>query len=164
MTNRLSCALAALLLFACGAKHEHVAEHPASAPAAHGHGHGHGHGHDDPEALRKLMGAMLVDMVQVRGGIANGDPTTAARHASAVAKACEHSGPPPADTKAYGERFAEFDRTLHASAAKLAGQAEAGDGDGAKKTYEAVISACVGCHGQAPLAMEVDLSALQEPL
>lgn len=140
-----------VLVVGCGAKQ------------GEGQGHGHGHGHDDPEALRTLMGRLLVDMVQVRGALAGGELTTAAKHASAIAKACEHSGPPPTDVKAYGERFADLDRALHGGAARLAAQAEAGDAAGARKTFGEVVTTCNGCHAQAPLAMEVDLSALQAP-
>ena len=162
----------ALALFALGC----AGSPPASQPSAHHGGHGAHHGghgdhashghhdHSDPAALRTLMRALQVDLLAVRAGLEAGDLPTAAKHADAVAKACEGSGPPPADTSKYGTRFAEFDQALHGNAAELAKAAAAGSAADARSSYGQVVEACAGCHGQAPLAMEVDISALQAPL
>ncbi len=153
-----------LLLLGCGGSQ------PTSQPVGdHGGHHAHHehqghHDHADPAALRELMGALQVDMVKVRAALEAGDLATAATHADAVAKACEGSGAPPANTAVYGDRFAEFDAALHGGAAELAQHAKAGDATAARAGFERVVAACAGCHGQAPAAMEVDLSALQKPL
>ncbi|MBX3276313.1 MAG: hypothetical protein KF729_39030 [Sandaracinaceae bacterium] len=146
------------LLVACGSD---PGARPAQAERPHGHHHGHhGHDHSDPSSLGPLMRALFGEMGELRDALAQDDGARAARHARAIAVACDDQDVHEVDAERFGPRFAELDRTLHETSAALALTAEEGSLDAARARYAETLAACNACHAQAPPAARVDLSAL----
>lgn len=118
------------LLVACGSD---PGARPAQAERPHGHHHGHhGHDHSDPSSLGPLMRALFGEMGELRDALAQDDGARAARHARAIAVACDDQDVHEVDAERFGPRFAELDRTLHETSAALALTAEEGSLDAAR--------------------------------
>lgn len=139
--------------FAAG---EHLAGHGVHAV----HDEPTHHDHSSAEALRPVMQQMLVDSVHLQGAVTAGDLPRAARHAEAIAGACEDGGSEQDVPAQFGPEFVQRDRDLHGSASRLAEALRAGRVEDARVLSRQMVSACESCHVQAPAASEVDLRVL----
>lgn len=134
---------------------EHAEPDPHAEHASH-------HDHTAPETLRPLMRLMLVDAVQLQGALSAGDLARAARHADAIAGACDDGSETdsPELPDSLGPDFIENDRALHESASRLSAALSTGEHADAMSLNREMIAACRSCHEQAPSAQDVDLRAL----